>query len=69
MPKCYTDEFKVNSIELHKSGLKIPKQLYQEYGIGNSKDLKWSQDKMPDKSACLNPNDCKAQVENMNQLE
>jgi len=36
MPKRYTDEFKMNSVELHKPGLKTPKQLSQEYGIGYS---------------------------------
>ena len=45
MPKRYTDEFKMNSVELHKPGLKTTKQLSQEYGIGYSTVLKWCQDK------------------------
>ncbi|WP_313628718.1 transposase [Enterococcus italicus] len=69
MPKRYTDEFKMNSVELHKAGLKTPKQLSQEYGIGYSTVLKWCQDKKPAKSTGITPDDYKAQAKKMKQLE
>ncbi len=47
----------MNIVELHKAGLKTPKQLSQEYGIGYSTVLKWCQDKKPDKSTGLTPNE------------
>ena len=66
MPKRYTDEFKMNIVELHKAGLKTPKQLSKEYGIRYSTVLKWCQDKKPDKSAGLTPDDYKAQAKKRN---
>lgn len=69
MPKRYTNEFKMNSVELHKAGLKTPKELSQEYGIGYSTVLKWCQDKKPDHSTGLTLDDYKAQAKKMKQLE
>ena len=69
MPKRYTDEFKMNIVELHKAGLKTPRELSQEYGIGYSTVLKWCQDNKPDKTTGLTPEDYKAQAKRMKQLE
>lgn len=59
-PKRYTDEFKMNIVELNKVGLITPKQLSQECGIGYSKVIKLCQDKKSDKSTGITTDDYEA---------
>lgn len=69
MVKRYTDEFKQNIVQLHKAGVKTPRELSAEYGISYSTVLKWVQDKKKDKVTGLTSDDYKAQTKRMKQLE
>lgn len=39
MPKRYTDEFKMNIVELHKAGLKIPRELSWEIILRDHEEI------------------------------
>lgn len=54
----------MNSVVLHKTGLKTPKQPSQEYGIEYSTVLKWCQNKKLDNSTGLTPDYYKGQAKN-----